>query len=233
MTETNVESGQPNGAEGITNPNVSKEGGSPVAVDADALSRLVKDAIAAELKPIKGEISGIYSRQDKDRNALREFMDEVKKQQANGLSENDAIDAAQNALNERAETVAEKKMIREIHAKLFGSSSTQPAGNGPSGAEQAQIISEYKLDGNDPEVIAAYSLSGDSFRAKIADIAYRRATKQPASIASVPAASVSPSQGGADTNVLISKLSEYQKFPTKHKKEIAELEAELNKRGWK
>lgn len=235
MTEqTNVET-QPGdaGAGGTTTPPASSQPGASVAVDAKTLSKLVKDAIAEELKPVKGEISGLYSRQDKDRNALREFMDEVKKQQANGLSENDAIDAAQNALNERAETAQEKKMLKEIHAKLFGLSSTQDAGNVASGAaDMANVISELKLDANSADVVAilAKGLDPDKQELELRRYAARPKT-QPS------AAESATLQGGApatkkDAAPMIARLAELQKVPSKNFAEIEKLEKELDAINW-
>jgi hypothetical protein len=181
----NVDDQNPNGAGGVTNPSVSQGEGKSVA-DAGNLSKLVRDAIAEELKPIKGEIGGLYSRQDKDRNAMREFMGEVKKQQANGLSENDAIDAAESTLKERAETQAEKKMLKDIHAKLFGEPSANPAGNGSNGVgDSAKVVSELKLDGNSAEVISIISKGLDPV---MEELELRRLADRPKSTPSLSAA---------------------------------------------
>ena len=61
------------GAGGDTNPPVSKVS---VNGDEERLSRIVKSAIAEELKPIKGDIGGLYSRTDKQQNAFSDFLKE-------------------------------------------------------------------------------------------------------------------------------------------------------------
>ena len=174
LTKTNVVyQSDGAGAGGETNPPVSPSAGGTVAVDANTLSKLVKAAIADELKPIKGEISGMYSRQDKDRNAFREFMDEVKKQQANGLSEDQAFTAAQGEITSRAEAAAEKVMLKEIHAKLFGSSSDQAAGTGviEADVEATAELQRYGLNQNEPDAIELLrSLANLSKEAKEAKV---------------------------------------------------------------
>jgi hypothetical protein len=82
-------------------------------------------------------------------------MDEVKKQQANGLSEDQAFTAAQGEITSRAEAAAEKVMLKEIHAKLFSSSSDQAAGTGAIEAdvEATAELQRYGLNQNEPDAI--------------------------------------------------------------------------------
>jgi hypothetical protein len=229
--EANVEERVTEGAGGETNPPVSEEASKSVAVDADALSKLVRGVVEESLKPIKGEISGIYSRQDKDRNSFREFMEEVKKQEASGLSENDAIDAAESALSARAESAAEKKMLKEIHSKLFGDSPVSPAGNGENGAGQiAQVISELPLDGNSPDVMAILAEEGltlEQQELKLRRLA-DRPKKQP-SPSAAPSGNSGTAAAGVDEEALLSELQTLYKEPSKHMKRILEIQKALGK----
>jgi hypothetical protein len=224
----NVDTQNPTGAGGETNPPVSNGGGQSVAGSAD-LSKLVRDAIAEELKPIKGEISGIYSRQDKDRNAVRELMDEIKKQQAKGLSENDAIEAAQSALSERAETKAEKQMLKEIHAKLFGESSANPTGTRSNGTgETDRVIQELSLDANSPDVINILAKRQDP---AMQELELRRLAQRPKPTPS-PSASLAgnaPVSEGVDAERLYAEMATLYKEPTKNAARLAAIQKQLGR----
>lgn len=228
------------GVGGDTNPPASPQAGGAVAVDAETLSKLVKAAIADELKPIKGEISGIYSRQDKDRNAFREFMDEVKKQEASGLSPDQAFTAAQNEINSRAETLAEKQMLKDIHSKLFGSSSAQAAGNGESGADVQAVaeLQKYGISTNEADAVellrSIAPLSAEARDAKVAKfILGKVAPPQPPSPAGF---TQSPSLTGAtsvNVDALSNEMNTLYKNPSMPgaMKRIAEIQEQLKKAG--
>lgn len=138
--ETNV--GQA-GAEGTSKPPVSP---APVA-DADSIVKLVE-----EVRSIKKEIGGIYSRQDKDRNAFGEFMAEFKKQKGKGLSDDDAETAANSALKEREEREQERQWRQAVSEKLglagpkSGDNAQKPV------VDIAKVIAELELPADHPEV---------------------------------------------------------------------------------
>ena len=229
MTEqSDVEVG---GAGGTPNPSVSQ---TPVA-DADALSKLVKSAVDDALKPIKGEISGIYSRQDKDRNAFSEFMAEFKKQKAKGLDD-DAAETAANSVLEKQKKEQKRDELLELVAKKLGLDSPSPVGNGNGGTvDMAKVVSDYGLKADDPDVIAAFGNRSftDEKDARLAtlEFAYKKATKpQPsdADKATSISAPLSTQLSVTDVNERIAKLNSYYKAPTKYAKEIAQLEKELD-----
>ena len=197
------------GAEGNTTPSASPQTGATVAVTPAQLSKLVEDGIEKALKPVKGEISGLYSRQDKDRNAFSEFMAEFKKQKKTGMSDDEAETAATAALSEREKAAKRDKAIDTILERFGDPASAAPAGNVQSGTEdQAKVISAYQLDANDAEVIANMKLQGAEFKAAIADLAFRRATKQPASPSGATTLTSAPARA-ADTQSMIDKFAEY------------------------
>lgn len=149
----NVDGPEPKGGVSEPTPTPSGGNGAPVAGDAERLSELVKQVLAEELKPIKGEIGGLYSRQDKDRNQFRDFMDEFKKQKAIGLSDTDAEQAAEIALGTREREIKRDRLIDKLAEKFLDESSTPTPGKGQGVAESlAQVILDYKLDANDPGV---------------------------------------------------------------------------------
>lgn len=224
------------GAGGDTNPPASPSAGGTVAVDAETLSKLVKQVIAEELKPVKGEISGLYSRQDKDRNALREFMDEVKRQEAAGLSSEEAITAAQNTIKNREEAIAEKQMLKEIHSKLFGSSSPESAGTGESGTDVKAVaeLGKYKIDPNSAEAVALLR-SMDKLNPLEKEVKLKTfildqlAPKQPPSPADlVQSAAAGGASKPKDVAALQEEQSQLLKNPSKNMKRLAEIRQEIN-----
>lgn len=163
----NVDGQQPEG-DGVLPNSQSSEGQGQAVEGNDVLLSKIGEMIDDRLKPIKGEIGGIYSRQDKDRNQFRQFMDEYNKQKGKGLSDGDAFSAAETALSEQESAAKKDKMIEEIYQKFVVGSSPQPAGNGASGAVDAHkafleagieptkaAILANKAYNNDAEVNAA------------------------------------------------------------------------------
>ena len=230
---TDVSNVDPAGAGGVANPPASS---GAVDGNAELLSKLVKEAIAAELKPIKGDISGLYSRQDKDRNAFREFMDEYNKQKGKGLSDAEAFSATESALGEREQTAKKDKMIEEIYQKFVGPSSTPTPGTGASGAvDAAKVVAEYGLDLKDPQV--ALLLNNRYESVEQAELAVARHIKAQRSAPSPNQAQAPAPIGGAQSGSLsnveieakATELKMLYKNPTKHAAQIARLEKEL---GW-
>lgn len=228
---------QPNvdtsGVDGATSPSASK---SPVE-GAEQLSGLVrsvvKEVMAEELKPIKGDISGLYSRQDKDRNANREFMDEYRKQMANGLSDKDAEDAAHNALNQREAQAEEKRMLAEVYAKVVGKPSTQPAGNGVSGADaRARLIDDLKIDANSPDVLRLLADEPDvvKFAAKLGEIKGRAGQHAP-DPANAPALQGTSSRGDKSPEQLMKEYREEVKGLRGNILAVSEVQKKYRKLG--
>jgi len=173
MTEdTNVDS---EGAGGATNPPVSS---TPVEGNAVEMSKLVKQVVDEALKPIKGDISGLYSRQDKDRNELGEFMAEFKKQKGKGLDDEAAEIAAQNVFKEREEREQERAW-REAVSRKLGLVSNADAGNEGNGAnETAKVFDEYGISPNDADAVPLLSLQGKDLELALSKLALKRAKQQ-------------------------------------------------------
>ena len=231
MTEQTLNVGSP-GEGGDANPAPS---GESVDGNAGQLSDLVKEAISEALKPIKGEISGLYSRQDRDRNQFREFMDEFKKFKANGLSDSEAEAAAQNALGEKEQTERRNQVLDKLAERFLNTPSPQSPGKGVSGAvDAAKVISEHGLNMSDPLVAILANGKYDSEDAvKIAIADYIRATKAAPS----PTPAQAPAAAGGTTtpqnltaDQVEAKSAELNKLylnPTVNKDAIAKLEKEL------
>jgi len=222
MTETNVGSQNSDGAGENTNSSVSQENKQPVA-DAASLAKLVNDAVENAIKPIKGEIGGLYSRQDKDRNQIRELMDEVKRQQAKGLSENEALDAAQAVFNQREQAEEDRRMLREVHNRLFATSS---AGNGAE-TDAQRIAKEYALDLNDKDIAEAVK-SNDILRLTKTVLSKQSAPSADASDAPLASGKVAnPKDSKQLTEEYITKMRESRG----NRSAIAALKKEYKEKG--
>lgn len=188
MTETPTV-GDP-GAGG-NQPPVSEK---PIEGEAERLSKLFDAKLSDALKPVLAEIRGVQSRQDKDRNGLREVLDEFNKLRAKGLSDEDAA----NAMIEGRKSQEKDELLYKIAQKVgvIEPPSTQVPGKDVSGADEAtRTLEQYHLDGNDPAVLPLLSLKGAELKAAAADLAYRRAT-QPAPSPTAAAALQSAPQSG-------------------------------------
>ena len=224
MTDNlNVDNSNLNGGAGSPNQALSEgEGGS--IKDASELSKLLDAKLSEALKPILSEVRGVQGRQDKDRSAFKEFMDEFKTQKAKGLSDDQAQVAAESSIKERTEAQNDKVLLRQVAENL----GISPNGNGA--VPQASVIDSYELDANDPEVISQVLTQTDPKDAELAALRLKlKRSTQPIpspSAASSPAGSPSPIQ---DEGQKVAKLSELQKNPSKNREEINKLEKEL---GW-
>lgn len=147
MSNQNVDSQENNDAADTKQEVPNSQSGS--INGADQMAKLLDAKLTEALKPVLAEVRGVQGRQDKDRTALKEFMDEYHKQKAKGLTDDAAADAAESSINERKAAQTDKELLRKIAEKVLGPSF---AGNEPP--VHADIVSSYGLDANDPEVVA-------------------------------------------------------------------------------
>jgi hypothetical protein len=171
------------------------------------LSQLLKAEIAEALKPVLSEVRGVQGRQDKDRTAFREFMDEFKKQKAKGLSDGDAEIAAEGSLKERAETQSDKLLLRAIAEKLGLSS----AGNGTTpNVGVVEVLKQFpELDANDTDVVTKVLSLTDP---KEAELAAHRLMRQRSNPTPPSASAASPLQGTPTRPAGVEQLTtQYQK----------------------
>lgn len=190
-TNPNVDSQEQNGADGLPSKSVSSEQGGSIK-DASELSQLLRAEIAEALKPVLSEVRGVQGRQDKDRTAMREFMDEFNKGKAKGLSDDAAEAAATRSISERKEAESDKLLIRQIAEKLGLSS----AGNGTTTtANVVEVLKQFPdLDANDPDVIANVLSQQDPDKAELeASRLIRKRASQPSASAASPVAGTPPS----------------------------------------
>lgn len=198
MTENlNVDNQNQDGANGSPNQSVSPENGGSIK-DANELSKLLKAEIAEALKPVLSEVRGVQGRQDKDRTAMREFMDEFNKGKAKGLSDDAAEAAATRSISERKEAESDKLLIRQIAEKLGLSSAGNGATPDAGVVDTVKVFSERGLDLKDPQVAMEaskkYASPADAELAayKLRDRLAATPTHNPAQDASIVGKQLSP-----------------------------------------
>ncbi len=236
MPETpNVDPQAGSGAGGTTTPPASTQAGAPVAGQAAELSKLVRDVLAEELKPIKGEISGLYSRQDKDRNAFSEFMAEFKKQKAKGLSDEDAESAAQGNLAEREKQTRRDQVFDKLAEMYLGPSSPTAAGTGATGtAETARVIEKAGLDANSAEVIELIKQHGSNsvdFALGIGELKARQANKPVSSAAGTTAINAQATSPDKAADIEKGYLAAIAKVPRGNTHAVSQVKAEWRKKA--
>lgn len=188
--ETVVDDG---GAGGSTKPPVSQ---TPVTGDEERLAKIVKSVLAEELKPIKGDIGGLYSRQDKQQNAFGDFLKEFNKAKAGGLSDQDAQVQAENTLQGREQQAKREKAIDLVLERFGNDSSTSAAGTGTSGADEAsKVFAKYEVDLNDPAAVGFLSLKGADLVDAVASYKVNK-LKQP----TLDSSAAGSLQGGSQNN---------------------------------
>ena len=226
MTEpTNVE------LDGVVEPASPAASDSAVAVTAEQVSEIVANA----LKPLKGEIGGLYSRQDKDRNAYSELLDEFKKQKANGLDDTAATAKAESVLAEREKASKQERVLEALAARFLNEPSTQPVGNGESGAvDTAKAFEMAGLDVSDPRVVVAMKKQYANEDAAIADAVrlskaiQNSPTPTAAQSASLQGAPINSNLSTSDVDTKTAQLLSLYSNPTVNAAAIQALETELD-----
>jgi hypothetical protein len=133
------------GAGGQPSAPVSQQGGG--SINDERLQEFLRSEIQKSLKPVMDEVRGVQGRQDKDRTAMREILDEFKKQKAKGLTDTEAEHAAATAIKERTEAQEQKELLSKIAEKLGLSA-------GGTGAASIDLKNFPELSAGDPEVVA-------------------------------------------------------------------------------
>lgn len=148
-------------------------------------------------------------------------------------------------LEQMGATVPENVKLEYRLRNLEGGRTTEPAqtqstpsnGNGEAltALDVSEVIKEYQLDANDPQVLE--KLRGtyrnrDHFQATMAKVALAQVNRQPPSPSGSSVLTSEAARTG-DVSGKIERLAEYQKQPTKYKAEIAKLKGELDAVDWK
>lgn len=111
-------------------------------------------AVLNKLDTLEREFRGLQSRQDKDRNSHRDFLDEFNRFKSSGMNEADAVDAANKSLGDKEATERRNQLIDKLLAKEANSSSQAGVGSTPNVSESySKVLTELELSPTDPSVI--------------------------------------------------------------------------------
>jgi len=132
--------------------------------------------------------------------------------------------------------------FRQLETQHQTESSEQtPTSQGSGATLTAQDVSEavkqFNLDANNADVIEALRgtyRNRDHFEATLAKLAISKTNKPaPSAADSTTITGTTPISTKVETSVMIARLDELQKMPTKNRAEIQALKKELEKRDWK
>ncbi len=222
MTELNVDNQNVGAEDGQSS--VSLQTGGSIS-NANELVKLLESKISEQLKPLAAEVRGVQGRQDKDRTAFREFMDEFKKFKGKGLSDNEAEAAATNSLQEKADAQSDKELLRKIAEKVLGSPADGNRAN-PS-ANVIEVLRSFpELDANDPDVVTKVLSLTDEKEAELAALRMLRSRSQSAPSPSAAGMAVNTPPPPADL------MSQYQKQSQGLRgNELIELKMQYRRKG--
>lgn len=153
MADNDLDSGNSNGTAGTPTPSSSEgksdSGGSFDASKLqsafDALTRKL-DEVDARTKSLQGDKDRAVNKTKSEVDDLKRKIAEIEKLKKSGLDEDAALDE-----------FSFREVVRDLKDQLgkLNPAQPQPAGNSAGSAvDAAKVLSEFQLDGNDPEVVA-------------------------------------------------------------------------------
>jgi hypothetical protein len=228
MAEQNQVSGNPESGEELPTPSFSSESDSSPSDQSDVIvSKLLPHLEQMIEKKVQSTKDKRFSEIEKVLGGRGKILAEL---------ESDGVNISQE--------VRTKMELRELREQIAGQSA-QPApavDNGLSTQKAAvteaiATLNQYGLSSNDPafiELLRGKYSSRDAFdKAVLGHVVGKLAPQKPPNPADVVQSPVTSPATVSDTASKIARLTELQKQPTKYRKEIAELAAELDKAGWK
>jgi hypothetical protein len=234
MTDTsNVDDPNPDGAGDNQSPVSPEKGNSIVGAPQSSQEFLELKKGYARLE---SELKGLQSRQDKDKNEVQRFMEDVKAHVAKGLT----LDEAEQAVVADRKASEKEELLYKIAQKVgvLDNSPQNVAGNNSNAADEAaKVFAKYGVDPNDPVAIGFTSLKGAELKAAVADYAFEK-SKQP-SLDSSAATSIQGSGGSAgkmtaeQAEAKYGEINVLYKEPTKNAAKIKALTKELADSGYK
>ncbi len=193
-----------------------------------------QDLIGERIKRIEAMVETMQSNKDKGVNKalsevgeLRKSFSEIQGLMKKGLSEDEAFE---QLANREAQSEFQKAII-EVRDLLKGGKSLSTQASGAQATPGvAEVIKDYGLDANDPDVIASVLSQTDPKDAEIAAarLKFRRST-QPTPSPTAASTIVSAPAQPPDQQELLKRLQVLQANPSKNWKEMDELEKKL---GW-
>ena len=188
-------------------------------------------AVLNKLDTLEREFRGLQSRQDKDRNSHRDFLDEFNRFKSSGMNEADAVDAANKSLGDKEATERRNQLIDKLLAKEANSSSQAGVGSTPNVSESySKVLTELELSPTDPSVIDLIRKGHTdlNFAVEAGKLARKRASAPIPTQAQGLAYTGSPVTPPS-VEALEIEMSKLIKNPTANAKRITEIKKEL---GW-
>jgi len=225
MTLPNVENLDLEGATG-NQPGVSPETGKSIAGAPQSSQEFLQ--LKQNQDRLEKELKGLQSRQDKDKNEVQRFMDEVKGHVAKGKS----LEEAEQAVYADRKVAEKDDLLNQIAARLgIGNSLQNVAGNNSNVADEvAKVFAEYQINPNDPEATTLLNLQGVDLVKAVSKLAIKRASTQPSDSSEATAVKgVPPPPAGIE-----GLTKEYQKnmlAARGNKAELARVKAKAIKDG--
>jgi len=220
MTDaTNVDSTNLEGAAG-NQPGVSQEQGKSIAGAPSTSQEFLE--LKKELELTRAEMKGLQSRQDKEKNEVQRFMEDVKAQMAKGKT----LEEAEQAVHEHRKVVEKDELLYKIAQKVgvLGGSPQNVAGNGSNAADEtAKVFEEYNVDPNDPEATPLLALQGVELLRAVSKLALKRAKPQELDSSEATSLGSSPS-GSANNDAIYAQIADLSKNYTVNKAKIESLQ---------
>jgi len=190
--------------------------------------------LVSELETVKKELRGLQGRQDKSENAYQPLLVEYERQKAKGLTNNEAMEAAQTTMDRRAKAQKQELLLKQIAEKL-GLDSTSPLVSGNTkgiATEYEKVIKAHGLDANDAEVIALMRESGSAldFSINASKLTARKQSAPNPDQSQSPAKVFEP-QPTPDGNALIGEYKQKVMANRGNKAMIDALKAEYAQKG--
>lgn len=182
----------------------------------------------AQLRALQGDKDRAVKRVEQKVDDFEKKFAEAQKLISRGYSEDEAF-----------EQIRLKETVEQLKAQIQQNAPAHPqsAGNGNGVAiDAAQVLAQYKLDGNDPEVVAQVLSKSNPLELENAalKLAYRRSNPTPPDPAASTAVTNTPPKNDAAEGLkreYQTKLEALQKEGRPNPAQIAELKAQMRKKG--
>ena len=229
MAENDLDSGSASGTTGTPNPETSARQAQDNSSDAAKLQTAIDklnqrlDEVDTRARTVQGEKDKTLKRTSDEVNELRRKFAEIEKLKKSGLDDETAF-----------EELSFRDDVRNLRAEISKLNPAQPQtpGKGESAAvDVAKVISDYQLDGNDPEVIAevlskkfASPLEAENAALKLA---YRRANPTPPTLGAAATLQGKPAAPSENEDAIYAQIADLSKNRSLNRDKIAALKKRL------
>lgn len=131
-----------------------------------------------EVALTRSELKGLQGRQDKDKNEIQRFMEDVKAHVANGLS----LEQAEDAVSQSRKAEAKDDLLYKMAQKMgvLDDFPQNGAGNANNAADDvAKVFASFEVPLNIPEATSLFGLRGTELELAVSKLALKRAKQLP------------------------------------------------------